>query len=127
MIEGIKSYVPAEGKQVANSNYLIVNSKLFDPDDDTSLFEFIPGDTVSVKNESNGSGEEMIIADSLIKSAVPNRKLYSLKYTIVSQDGKLSDVQLASFTSEIEELKHEFLNSKEKFYHPAILRWFKLP
>jgi hypothetical protein len=130
LIEGIKSYVAVEAKELERGLYLIVNSKLFDPDDNTTLFQFIPGDTVSCKVEFkkdyNNNEEQVLVANSLVASDVPNRGLYMLKFLIADQAGVLTANQVELFSNELKMLKEELLKNKdneENLYHPSILRW----
>jgi hypothetical protein len=47
-----------------------------------------------------------------------------LKFTIVDQNGILSEGQIEKFNSHILRLKQEIINNKSiESYHPALLRW----
>jgi hypothetical protein len=130
LIEGMKSFVPVEAKDLGSDVFLIVSSKLYDPDDDSSLFQFIPGDKVrckiDLKKDHQGNEEKVFVADSLVSSKIPGRNVQTLKFVIADQNGVLRPSQVEQFSDEIKALKAEIIkrkDNKETPFHPAIVRW----
>lgn len=132
LIEGIKSFVPVEAKEISNDEYLIVRSQLFDLEDNTSLFQFLPGDKVlckiELKKDYKNNDEQVLVADSLIASTVPDRNLYMLKFIIVDQGGLLRPDQINFYAKELTRLREEILfygENKDNPYHPGLQTWAK--
>ena len=131
LIEGVKSFVPVEAKEITSKVYIITYSRLFDPNDNSSVFQFIPGDKVScrieTKKDCKGSEEQILVADSLIESSALNRNLQMIKFIIVDQNGVLSHEQMNHYNKELVVLKKEVnegrRDSNASSYHPNILRW----
>ncbi|HMI68098.1 MAG TPA: hypothetical protein VK517_18775 [Cyclobacteriaceae bacterium] len=128
-IEGTKSYVPAMVKELGNNEFLIISCSYFDPEDLTSLFQFIPGDKVSSGFESRtdfqGKEEVILVANNLIDSSVPDRINYMLKYIIADQNGVLTDIQQSTYKSQLDQLATELRENMAGSYHPSLLRWHK--
>ncbi|HEY0655281.1 MAG TPA: hypothetical protein VGD65_19240 [Chryseosolibacter sp.] len=109
LIEAMKSFVPVGARRTGENSFLIVESKLYDPDDNSSLFEFIPGDTVEVQRQFRknhmGLNEEVLVATRLLNSKVQGRNLYTLMFLISDQNQILSASQLVQYETEIRELR----------------------
>ena len=131
LIEAVRVYVLAEVEKKGENLFLIVKNDQFDPEDNSSLFKFLPGDTVfcklQIRENVSGKMQEILVADSLVSSIHPDRNLFALKFLIVDKEGDLTDEQIIYFQDDINRLKKEIAihrNSGEKSFHPAILRWF---
>lgn len=131
LIEATKFFIPVDAKEIGENRFLIVKNVQFDPEDNSSVFQFLPGDTVLCKLQTRedfkGEKKQILVADSLVSSTYPDRDLYMLKFLIVEQDGRLTADQLLYFKRDLEKLMNgiaKYTNTKENPFHPAILRWF---
>lgn len=131
VVEAVKSYIPAGAERKAGDLFLITQINQFDPGDNSSFFQFLPGDTVrcSTQNGEDALGNEnqVLVADSLMGSIHPDRDLFMLKFLIVDNEGELTNEQMVYFQPHIERLIKDVIlqrESTENPFHPAILRWF---
>ena len=97
MLEGVETLIPVEAKYVEGDIFEIIHNKDMNLEDDvTSIYEFFPGDRVVCKREN-----DLIIAETLIKSTFKNRNLHQLIFEIVKSLGNLDQSHIIQYENEI--------------------------
>ena len=118
LLDGTLAFVPVEARQLDEQIFQITDNDYLDlENDDTSLWEFFPGDVVKCKFQ-----DDLIVAEQLLKSSCPNRNFHAVLFRILDSDGKLSEVETTKFQQEIKillERKSPVSQSK----HPLIKKW----
>ena len=104
LIEGTLVFVPLDARMVDVNTYEILHNPILQLESDaTSIWEFFPGDIVTVGTRTIGArtgekrlfrkrrvetGTDIILAMELVSSTFPNRKLHQLIFLIVQSMGK---------------------------------------
>ena len=118
LIDGTSALVPVEAKQLDEQIFQITHNESLDlENDDTSLWEFFPGDVVECKLKDN-----LIVAEQLLESGFPNRDFHALLFRLVDSDGKLSEAEVAAFQEQIKILL-ERKSPISQSEHPLIKKW----
>jgi len=118
LIDGTLAFVPVEARQLDEQKFEITANQFLDlEDDNTSLWEFFPGDIVESKLQSN-----LIIAERLLESSFPNRDFHALLFRLVDSKGELNEVETATFQEQIKVLL-ERKSPVSQSEHPLIEKW----
>ena len=115
LIEGTIVYVPVDAIQLNGNNYRIVANEHEDSADTTLIWQFFPGDVVRC-SEKDGN----LHAVELITSDVPMRKMHELIFLLMYKQGRLSDEEKMSFSSELK-LLFSIEGALQKY--PALKEW----
>ncbi|MCP3659384.1 MAG: hypothetical protein GY830_03340 [Bacteroidetes bacterium] len=132
MLEATKVILPVESKYLSDGSYEIIENKYMDLDSDaTSIYEFFPGDVVKcIKTEKEflhidlkKRSIPLLLANKLISSNFPNRKLYELIFIIVKRQGEVRIEELEEYKESI----HKLCTDKSIFQrnHPVIKAWIE--
>ncbi len=128
LIEGVETLLPVKARklrQAENEDYAvyeIMENREFDPEDYTSVWEFLPGDTVLVKENYDKNGPYLRAVER-ISAKHPDRSFYQFLYDLVKQSGRLTPEQEKFYRNEWEHL--EKLISTHKEFHPQVLKALK--
>lgn len=118
LIDGTSALVPVEARQLDEQIFQITDNDYLDlENDDTSLWEFFPGDVVKCKFQ-----DDLIVAEQLLESSFPHRNFHAVLFRILESDGKLSDAEIAKFQQEIKVLL-ERKSPVSQSNHPLIKKW----
>jgi hypothetical protein len=84
LLDGTEARAPVDGSFLDDGTFKIESNPFLDKEDETSIWEFLPGDTVTVQTDTTG-----ISATGLVHSQTSNRDVYSLIFQIVRTNGFL--------------------------------------
>ncbi|MCP3659255.1 MAG: hypothetical protein GY830_02635 [Bacteroidetes bacterium] len=132
MLEGIEVLIPVEAKLISKNLFEIIENRDIDLESDaTSIYEFFPGDIVScIETNSKEYFKDQkkdlnffFLANKLISSNFPNRKLYELIFIIVKRQGEVRIEELEEYKENI----HKLCTDKSIFQrnHPVIKAWIE--
>lgn len=120
LIDGSSALVPIEAEQFDEMTFQITTNESLDlENDDTSLWEFFPGDIVECKVQNN-----LIVAEKLLESSFPNRDFHALLFRVVDSGGELSESEAALFREQIKMLQ-EGKSPVSQSQHPFVRKWVK--
>lgn len=118
LIDGTLTFVLVEARRLDELTFQITANKFLDlENDDTSLWEYFPGDVVECKIK-----DTLILAEKLLKSNFPDRNFHALLFRIVDSDGKLSEAEIVTFQEQIEILL-ERKSPVSQSEHPLVEKW----
>jgi hypothetical protein len=118
LIDGTSALVPVEAKQLDEQIFQITDNDYLDlENDDTSLWEFFPGDVVKCKFQDN-----LIVAEQLLESSFPHRNFHAVLFRILESNGKLNEAETAKFQQEIKILLDR-KSPVSQSEHPLIKKW----
>jgi len=117
LIDGTSCLVPVEATQLDDQIFQITGNDYLDLDDDTSLWEFFPGDVVKCKFQ-----DDLIVAEQLLESSFPHRNFHAVLFRILDSNGKLNEAETAKFQQEIKDLL-ERKSPVSQSAHPLIKKW----
>lgn len=120
MIDGVETLVPAKAEKETHEHYKINEISSYDSEDFSTVFEFLPGDTVITTYDPS---RKIIIAQELFQSTNKDRELYFAIYEIVKCNGILSKSQKKSLYSAIKKLKSS--NKIAQCKHPIVKEYLK--
>lgn len=116
LLEGTAAFVPCEAKLQSTGEFEIVRNPYVDLEEDaTSIWEFLPGDTIECELKD---GEWF--AKRFVRSTLPDRKLHQLIFLIVESLGKIEVQSLQGYENEIKCLCDGSIKQKE---HPIVQAW----
>ena len=122
LIDGTGVYVPIETEKISDDVYRITDISSIDIENDhTAIWKFFPGDIVKVKHHE---GMDIMLADELIESTFPNRRMHELIFRIVESFGDLTDEEEKEFAEELEDLKSPNCKVLQK-KHPTVQKYLK--
>ena len=119
LIEGAEAFVPVKAESKEAGIFTITENPYLDESDETSIWEFFPGDTVKCSKNDNGW-----FAEELLESSLPNRGVYKLVFSIVKNLGSIDFYELV----ETEKDSIERLCAKDSIpqrKHPVVNRWLE--
>lgn len=115
-IDGIFFDLPMPVRHLGGDKYLILDTNEFDPDDSASLFEFLPGDTVRIKEE---------YAVEMISTTAKDREYWALLFRIVWGEDSIDIVKhQADYTNAIARITHE-VDESVRWHYPAVREWIE--
>lgn len=117
LIDGIEVLVPVKGTRVSEDSYKILDNPYLDLEDETSIWEFFPGDTVYVSARENRTVAEVLLEKS---QQIPNRDAYELVFEIVSKRAHLERVDLSHLMSASEKVCRGLIPQTK---HPYVQAW----
>ncbi len=117
LLEGTETWVPVPAISYGNGIFEIKENQYLDLEEDaTSIWEFLPGDTVECVEQ-----DKRLVALKLVNSKFPNRKVYQLIFLIVKNIGKIKRYELLEFEDEIKQLcLNENIIQRQ---HPIVKKW----
>ena len=122
LIDGALVFVPVAAEKISEDEFRILTTEELDLDNDaTAIWEFFPGDIVKCKKDLK---RNFIVADKLISSDFPNRRLHQLIFKIVESLGQLKPEDLEEFNQEIRKLLNKSYKLTQK-KHPLVKAWIE--
>jgi hypothetical protein len=118
LIDGTEAWIPVDAEQLRDNLFSIKPFDEFDPEDTTSIPQFIPGDVVTRKRTER-NGDTVWTADQLVeRSDNTSKKYFEFLYRTVTGDKLKDDAEKILYNKEIIRTKNEI--KEGKFHYPAI-------
>lgn len=114
MIEGTWCWVPVPAVRVQDEQHLLLPTDLFDPDDSSTLLEYLPGDLVRLSTER--------LATSGVMPNTPERAYWAVLFDVVGEQPlRIAEEQVrvvrARLASEVER--------NSIWHYPAVRDWLR--
>lgn len=123
LIDGVEVFVPVVARQLDEDVYEIMEIPSFDLDDFSSIWQFFPGDVVRCEKKIFHNKNFGLLANELISSTFPDRKLHELIFLIVYSQGKVAVENLQGFQKEIKQFCNSHTVFQKNSVIPAIKDW----
>lgn len=120
LIDGAASWVPTNAHQLDDNEYLILLDEVFDESDPTILCEFIPGDIVSVAQQTFQDGTTGLVCQQIVKpSNRTDKKYFDFLFKATLGQIEINTTTLELFKTEIAKIKQQRLIGQ--YFYPVIL------
>lgn len=118
LLDGTEALAPCRAVLLQKNIFRITDIESFDPEDPTTIWEFLPNDVVECEPYN-----DYLLATRLVESNFPNRRIYELIFKIVTNAGAVSPGQpaFAAYKDEIQALCRTDVVPQCK--HPIIKEW----
>lgn len=119
VIDGTEVWIPIQAEQVALNKYQVSTSDYFDPNDRTVLFEFIPGDVVTITEKQFQNGSIGKIACKLVTpSHHPDKRYLELLFKVATESLPIEAISGGMYQAEFSKAKSEI--EEGVLMYPAI-------
>ena len=120
MLDGAESYVPIEAETNDQKVYKILNDPEYnDLKEFGALFEFYPGDLVSVNNDNFPLGHYQYAGPLLKEGPFPKRKYFEFMYKATLNRISIDKNTYDKYRDEISQIKQE-IHEGRKFYRNIV-------
>ena len=126
LIDGCKTLVPINAKEVGYCKFELLQDSEFDNLDSSELFEFYPGDIIQVEDTQDLDLEYQYVAKKLLSSSIEvnERKYLKFKFYSTQRLIPINEEIALEYEATIERIKKE----KEKgfFFYKGILETMEI-
>jgi hypothetical protein len=120
LIDGSIAWAPINAQKLSDNEYLILLDNEFDENDQTNLYEFIPGDIVAIDQHTFQDGTTGLVCRQLLKASNrPDKKYFDFLFKATLGQLQINAATLDYYKDEIEKVKKQ--NSSGQYFYPAIL------
>lgn len=120
LIDGTDVWVLINAKQIQDTQFEIIENKIYNELNPDELVEFFPGDVVELGEHILSDGTKTQIAKKLIsKGQWPDRKFNEFKYKAALKQLKIDTHTAQNFREEIERVKKQY--STGQIFYPTII------
>ena len=120
LIDGTECWIPVSTRQIDHYQFVILDDPAFDNLDTTLLFEFYPGDTIKIGQQTLSDGTTGLVAKELISASIrPDRKYWGFMFLAAVDKMPIEPETAHKYSQEIERIKKE--KASGQFFYPKVL------
>jgi hypothetical protein len=120
LIDGSIAWAPTNAHKLSDNEYLILSDNEFNENDQTNLYEFIPGDIVGLDQHTFQDGTTGLVCRQLLKaSSRPDKKYFDFLFKATLGQLQIKSATFDNYKDEIEKIKKQ--HSLGQYFYPAIL------
>jgi len=126
LIDGTDCYVPVESRANPDGTILVTANPEFDPEDTSTLPEFLPGDTVRAEIRAPFTPVQtpVLIAAQLVHTSADDRDYWSVLFALASGTDTLPAVPADRLTAIATRVLAE-VESGARWHYPSVVSWAK--
>jgi hypothetical protein len=124
LIEGSICIAPVAARENLDGTFRIQENPDFDPEDTSTLFEFLPGDDVRAERCAlkTFQGGKVLVAKELVRSSVDDRDCWTVLFAIAWGDAGVEGLDTGSLSSIARRIRSE-IDAGTRWHYPAVVEW----
>lgn len=126
LIEGSTCLAPVVARENLDGTFRLQENPDFDPEDTSTLFEFLPGDDVRAESCTletiQGAKVSGLLAKELVRSSADDRGYWTVLFAIAWGDGGVEGLDADSLSSIARRIRLE-IDAGTRWHYPAVVEW----
>ena len=125
LVEGTEVMVPVAARENEDGTVSLLANAEFDPEDSSTLFEFLPGDEVRAKSATllvDGKPESVRVASELVRSSAQDREYWHVLFSVAFG----AQTHLALPTHQLHAVAQRIraeTDSGRRWHYPSVVAW----
>ena len=124
-VDGTVGMVPLAVRENEDGTVTLLANAEFDPEDSSTLFEFLPGDAVRTKSTAvlaDGKPESVRVATELVRSSAHDRGYWYVLFSVASEEQTHLDLPADQLHAIARRICAE-TDSETRWHYPNVVAW----